>query len=222
MKLSGYLPIFTGFYESAWDVNDLEFVAECDWKEEDGLTDEQVEKRCESVEWSKYYAKLSKIICEEIGDKLIKYVPGISKVTFEKLSSPNYYNYSNDSIYCEYKINVKKFSQFFKGYIKEHKEAWDQFLEDNFKSRSGFISFYPYTAQEWHEKTKGYTSFSDDECPMFVECLNFIAETHEDRELTADSLIEEVREHANSNGACLASDFIPDAIWEETTPKIAA
>lgn len=218
--INGYLPVFTGYYETRWDVGERELDQNADdWRDEDGLSDEQIQKRIDSVKWAEYRNALSKLITEEVGAAFIEYVPGIKSVTFESLVSPREYNFTTDSIYCVYEIDTRAFGQFFRQHVKDNYQAWESFLADKFTTRSGFISFYSPSPFDWHRETRGFTTFPEDKAPLFVECLNFLSESMEERELQDDYLTERVYERAVCNGNCMVSEYIPNNVWEETEAK---
>jgi hypothetical protein len=54
------------------------------------------------------------------------------------LYSPQYYNYETDSLVIDVKLNLTKLKNYC---FKEHKEAFNKYLKDNFTSYDGFISY---------------------------------------------------------------------------------
>jgi hypothetical protein len=66
-------------------------------------------------------------------------------ITFEGVDAPKYYNYRNDSINIEIEIDMKWVYIL----IGQWWENFDIYIEDNYKSRSGFSSFYPHDASQW-------------------------------------------------------------------------
>ena len=73
-------------------------------------------------------------------------------VSNAKLNSPRYYNYVNDSI--EFNLEIEN-PELLKE-LWDKFEPWDfehffRFTKENFGSRSGFISFFPYEPNEFEE-----------------------------------------------------------------------
>lgn len=72
----------------------------------------------------------------------------VSNVTFH---SPAWYNYENDSM--EFDMEIEHPEKFIEEYY-ERFEAWDiseffKWTDDNYGSRSGFISFFPYKSYDF-------------------------------------------------------------------------
>tara|TARA_R100000005_G_scaffold95299_1_gene76265 strand:- start:891 stop:1400 length:510 start_codon:yes stop_codon:yes gene_type:complete len=119
MKNKTQLPIFTGFYNTIFDI-DFMF--------------ENIED-IESIDYKKYENDISIQLCEIIKNELSNFIKDIE---FIKVDSPKYYNYSNDSIDCI--ITPKK--QAILSYIKQNYNNWCKYLKDNYTSYDGFISHY--------------------------------------------------------------------------------
>jgi hypothetical protein len=120
-----YLPVFTGFYGSHF----LE-----------PYMDEEDEGK--EIDWEAYMKALSKSFCDVVEDELSDFV---SMIKFERLVSPKYYNYANDSINVEIDVYVNKVNE----YIKENIVKFDKYLKDNYTSCDGFISSYSTDVYDW-------------------------------------------------------------------------
>lgn len=151
IKTKSWLPIFSGFYNTIWD--NSENNSEWEYLSEQGLTKDELDElymlKCYSEGVREYEKQVCQAITSEVCSDLIKL--GILKsYEFEKMVSPQYYNYSNDSINITYKL-TKKNVKAIKDYINNHAEAWAKFLKDNYTSYSGFISHYDNfpDSEEW-------------------------------------------------------------------------
>ena len=166
------LPIFTGFYNTIFDI-DLMF--------------EDI-KDIESIDYKKYENDVSNQLCEIVENELSKFIKDIE---FIKVDNPKYYNYSNDTIDCI--ITPKK--QAILSYIKDNKIEFDKYLKDNYTCYDGFISHYDNNSnsEDWNETNiinglhqlgsvlnficinEGITEFDlyDDLQDLLLECSNF-------------------------------------------------
>ena len=135
MKANTYLPLFSGFYGSFWS-------EPCFDGEEDYYN--IPEDKCfeDFIDWSSYYRDIAKKYCEYVEEVLSDFT---SDIKFECIDSPNYYNFSNDSINCEIEFNDSLVDQ----YILDNYDEFSQYIRDKYTSRDGFISFYENDAPQW-------------------------------------------------------------------------
>jgi hypothetical protein len=138
MKAQTYLPLFSGFYNSHWD--DIDFYDELDlFNIPSDMTIDDF------VDWDKYHNHIAKEMCNEVQYLLSDFV---SDIKFEKIVSPRYYNFENDSIDCEIDFNEEKVME----YLNENQYAFSVYIRERYTSRDGFISSYENNASEWlHE-----------------------------------------------------------------------
>jgi hypothetical protein len=138
MKTKTYLPLFSGFYNSHWD-------EPCFDGEEEIFDLPKGMYFEEFIDWTKYHEHIAKEMCNEVQYLLSDFV---SDIEFEKISSPKYYNFENDSIHCEIDFNEEKVME----YLNENQDAFSTYIKNNYTSRDGFISSYENNASEWlHE-----------------------------------------------------------------------
>lgn len=147
-KLAVELP-FSGFYESSHDAAfDSWLESETYNIEEDGGTPEQVEKLqtlfIDSINWkaahnayAKEYADALETVLKDDGGRAIP-------LTFLEMTSPRFYNYETDRIYCEIAEDDLRHML-----ATVTPEAWAAMVQEKCTSRSGFISFYSNDASEW-------------------------------------------------------------------------
>lgn len=171
-------PLFPGFYNTLYEM-DTESVCynlseDCD--HDVGYDD---------VEWDN--AGYEKAVCIEfvsVIEPILKDIfPAIKKVEFIEEISPREYNFTNDKIEIEVKYNRLLPGQI-RTYLRSHTDKWEKFLEDHFKSRSGFSSFYPYDPLQWILDTKNYTDLGDGNHLWAV--LEFACLTNEDEDYSED------------------------------------
>lgn len=141
-----YLPAFHGFYESIYEPNfdgeaehfnlprDFEF-----W---------------EYFDYKAYHNAIAERLCDVVEDRMSQFV---KKIVYENLYSPREYNFTTDSINCT--IVPKK--RAIKKFLKEHEEAFKQYIHDHCTSRDGFISFTSNTLEGWKEYTNNFTDYSE-------------------------------------------------------------
>jgi len=155
MKIPTYLPLFTGFYESYFDASNSFIEYEVDLSES---------------EYKEYYEELDKagvthkFFNENLYD-YIDYIKGengaaeyiahslinldhsdiIKDVTYEKVVSPRFYNFSTDSINCTIDFDETKLMV----YLLENKEALTKYIADKYTSRDGFSSSYTNEVDYW-------------------------------------------------------------------------
>jgi len=137
MTTKTYLPLFSGFYGSIWE-------DPCFDGEEEYVTLPDGVSFFDIVDWSKYYDAIAIKMCAEIKDMLSDFV---SDIAFERVSSPKYYNFENDAIYCDITFDVDAVN----GYISSNRDAFDEYIQSNYTSRDGFISSYTNDSVEWLE-----------------------------------------------------------------------
>lgn len=163
-NIETYLPVFKGFYGSFWDEPD--FYGEA---EHFGLPNDF--PFWEYVDWAAYKEDLSKKFCHVVEREMSDF---IERIDFQSLQSPKEYNFENDSINCI--IRPKKVA--IKEYIYANREAFEKYLEDHLKSRSGFISFHSYHFEDWETATKKFTKLDNKDITLgFI--LDFIVENTE-------------------------------------------
>jgi len=169
MKLNTNLPGFNGYYGSFFE--DTDTSSEIDYineqRQENGLLPLENEN---DINWdyNDYYSQLNMGLTSCVEDFLIDFNI-VKSIKFIKLHSPKFYNYSNDVIECKIDVNVSEV----KKYILENKDTFEAYLIDNFKSRSGFSSFYEYDLSHWIGLLKSFKKLDHIEIHAF---LNFILE----------------------------------------------
>ena len=143
-----WLPLFKGFYGTIWD-GDSELDSFCEYNE---VSSDEVD-----VDWLGYRQKVAVSITSEIESKLVE-LGLIESITYQHITSPNYYNFVNDSIDVEIIPIVDNIVS----YIHSNYDAFDTYLKQRYTSRDGFISFRFNSAVEWAEDTSNFTILGKD------------------------------------------------------------
>lgn len=142
MKTETWLPVFSGFYESMWSGdNDRE-------REIDYINELRKEKGFpkigyDDIEWSsysEYMERVGRAVTSALWNELHR-EGFVSKIKFQEIKSPKYYNYSTDSINVAIELTEEN-QKVIAAYLETHKMAFAKYLKDTYTSRSGFISSY--------------------------------------------------------------------------------
>ena len=136
-----YLPVFPGFYNTIFEpeseCNDIIYTYN---QENDTNFD------YDNFDWdySEYYDQIARNCCDAI-ETLLKKNNIVQSIKFQNIVSPQYYNYSNDSINVEVEINIENLILF----IAQNKKEFDTYIKENYSSRDGFMSFHSNDGDEW-------------------------------------------------------------------------
>lgn len=159
-----FCPCFPGFYNSFLYHEDMDFQAVYDkldhFSDENDIPFDLLEKVFNQgnfeleTDFAGYMNTAAEYFCEVTAEKLndIFYFnpvldvddPGFV-IEFEKVVSPKFYNYETDSVNCRITFNPDLLF----AYCREYETAFAEYLEDRYKSKSGFISFYDYDVETW-------------------------------------------------------------------------
>lgn len=156
MVYKTWLPIFPGFYETGYiDEDQIDFCMdmflEGDADEAELPFDLVKYIACKYDLWPEfryreYEDAAAKQCCEWVEEKLQRIFDDDQiKVEFEKVSSPQYYNFKNDSIDCKITIDLDKVME----YVKANSEDFKKYLEETYTSCDGFHSYYSNEIGDW-------------------------------------------------------------------------
>lgn len=153
-----WLPLFPGFYNS-WLESDiaedlaLEFINEN--RNESNLP--PVKRDDITFNYDDYYKRVAKAFLNEVEAKLIE-LKIVSEIRFQKVVSPKYYNYSNDSVNCE--VILRPYNgEALQKYIFENRENLSEYLRAEYTSCSGFISSYSNNFEDWQAETEDFLNW---------------------------------------------------------------
>ena len=174
MKINTYLPIFSGFYNTVWQL-DYDYIEEV-------ITQDRKKKGLYSeydfndlkIDNSSFESDVVKLFCNELPDFMQDF---INNVELEKIVFPKKYNFSNDSANVIIDTNIENIRDF----IYKHESEFKEHLKNRYTSYDGFISGYSNNFEDWKADTKDFKDFSiNGHCLGSI--LEFIAHTLEIRE----------------------------------------
>ncbi len=126
-----YLPLFTGFYNTIWEMDDSYLI-------------EELNVDMENIDYTKYREDVSKELCRVLPE----HCDLIESVLYEALVSPRFYNFGNDSINCEVSLSSKEAVD---EYLADNADAFSEYLKDRYTSRDGFASSYSNDPKDWSD-----------------------------------------------------------------------
>jgi hypothetical protein len=154
-KQATWLPIFTGYYHSIFDcadsyieyeleLNESEFKEYYESLDKAGVTHEYFKENFyDYLDYNKGYIGSSEYLCDGLMELFSNDI--ILDVKYEKLVSPKYYNFSNDSINCEIEYDEKKLLE----YLNENKKELKEYIKNKYTSYDGFSSSYSNELSYW-------------------------------------------------------------------------
>ena len=176
-KLESTIP-FDGFYESFINA-DIDHEIEIDteyYSELYDLNESEEELLCNSflnINSYKFYNQIAKDYTNFYIDALNERLKGFTlKATYKCFESPREYNFETDRIFIE--IEENHCIEFIEYIVKNYKKELEKKIEDRFRSRSGFISFYKNSIDLW---TK---DFKEWDCNMIGTCFELFNLEEED------------------------------------------
>jgi len=207
-KLESTIP-FDGFYESFISA-DIDHQIETDtqyYSELYDLNEFEQELLCNSflnVNSYKFYNQIAQdytnFYIDDLNAKLNYAYPdkGFTlKATYKCLESPREYNFKTDRIFIE--IEENHAVDFIKHIVQNYKKELEKKIENRFRNRSGFISFYKNTIDLW---TK---DFKEWDCNMIGTCFELFDLEEEDinyslREYLTESISENLYNTLDKEG----------------------
>ena len=202
-KLESTIP-FEGFYNSLISA-DIEHEIEIDteyYSELYDLNEFEEELLCNSflnINSYKFYNQIAKDYTNFYIDALNEKLKGFTlKARYKCLESSREYNFETDRIFIE--IEENHCIEFIKYIIQNYKKKLEKRIEDKFRSRSGFISFYKNSIDLW---TK---DFKEWDCNMIGTCFElFDIEEDEDivyslREYLSETISENLYNTLDQEG----------------------
>ena len=176
-KLESTFP-FDGFYESfISDDIDHQIGQQIEWDSDiyDLNEDEQqiLEDNYLSINRSYFYNQIAEDYTNFYIEILNRRLKGFElKATYKFFTSPREYNFETDRIFIE--IEENHAADFIEHIVKNYKKELESKIEDRFRSRSGFISFYKNSIDLW---TK---DFKEWDCNMIGTCFELFDLEEED------------------------------------------
>ena len=133
---------------------------------------------------------------EILNEDSIKNEIGLCQIENVTFSSPRFYNYENDWFDFDLILEDENTKQILFHVENIYKETFFDWIEKKYRSRSGFISFFPYTKEKYIEAIKG----KDVERAIAMYIMFLIHITDIDLEQYQLDFEDDVQEEWNRNG----------------------
>lgn len=134
-----FLPVFTGFYNTIFEPDDSSVIESYNQENDTDLGYDNFE-----WDYSDYYNQVAENCCKAI-EKLLKENNIVQSIEFQKVVSPKFYNYSNDSINIKINFDLGELGCF----IANNKNDFDAYINKNYSSCDGFTSFHSNDGDKW-------------------------------------------------------------------------
>ena len=177
MKLKTTIP-FAGFYESIHS-EAIDFELEQMNSDDQGNIDQvKYDQAFDSVKWGNTFINYAKDYTNQFASEL-----NLDTLDFLKLDSPREYNFGTDRIFCTIEL-----SEVEKIYKLINAIALRDRVRELFTSRSGFISHYPNSLDEWPK------DLSQWDCNQVGTLIEVYSESENFKE--EDLLLHEIANHS--------------------------
>ena len=205
-KLESTIP-FDGFYESfiSADIDHQigqQIEWDCDLYDLNESEEEILYNNYLTVKTSYFYDQIAEDYTNFYIDALNERLKGFRlKATYKCFTSPREYNFETDRIFIE--IEENHCIEFIEYIVKNYKKELEKKIEDRFRSRSGFISFYKNSIDLW---TK---DFKEWDCNMIGTCFElFNLEEEEVNYSLREYLTESISENLHNTLDKEAKDLL--------------
>jgi len=179
LKNETWLPIFPGFYNTLFEPDESNEIEDINsLRKERGL--KEISFDDVDFDYDSYRNEIS-LCCVKFIEEKLKKLGIIKKIIFQEMHSPNFYNYSNDSINIEVEYLFENLSK----YVNNNKDKFCVYLKKEYTSRPGFMSFYSTSFDEWSKDTENFTQFDNEH--FFGSILKFICLNEE---ISEDDMFE--------------------------------
>lgn len=138
MKIETFCPLFPGFYNTIFEP--------CEDDEIYSFNQENDKNLCyDDFRWDydDYRRRLATTFVESFESEFQEIIP--AEIKYQSISSPAYYNFSNDSINIEVELDFPRFMEI----VNEKKEDIREYILVNYTSRDGFNSFHSNNVDVW-------------------------------------------------------------------------
>ncbi len=193
--IKGYLPLFDGLYDGSISDGVMQCAQE--------YLDDDVESYVDGEPLQLHFTDSMR---KEIGEYWVEHINnklGVDwlKFTFEKMTSPRFYNYSTDVIDCDIECDVEALMT----EVDKKHESFNQYCQDNFTSHPGFHSFFPNTAHDYLSALREFGKNSEQWQTYISHIIDwFVCDTFDTTDLGVemfDGLNDIMLEHVDEKGA---------------------
>lgn len=141
-----YLPVFSGFYGGYFE-SQADSLAEMEYEYYRDTYCEDLEFDDLEFDYKSFYNECAECMVFEVRDELVS-LGFVSDIDYQKISSPKYYNFSNDSINVAIKLKDDNITNIM-NYLNENIEEFAEYLKGKYTSCDGFISSYSNDVNDW-------------------------------------------------------------------------
>ncbi len=178
IKIESYISQFPGFYGTYF---------ESDLAEEMVLEDENLNYDQVEFDYEEYRKRVVEKVISEIQNQLN--LEGFNiNIEFDGIYSPREYNFGNDVINCTYEFTTADLDKL-KEYLMDNDNDFKTFLDNNYSSFDGFISYFETEPKTWLNEYLNIGSVKFERA--FAECLGFYLENEG---FTVDELADQVQD----------------------------
>lgn len=165
-----YLPVFSGFYCGYFESH-VDYLAEMEYEyyKENYCNDLDFDDL--DFDYQSFYNDCAECMVFEVRDELVS-LGFVSDIDYQRINSPKYYNFANDSIYVEVKLKDNNITNIM-NYLNENTEEFSEYLKSKYTSCDGFISSYSNEVEDW------LTPISLEHTHKLGSILDFILENEE-------------------------------------------
>ena len=141
-----YLPVFSGFYNSYYE-SQADSLAEIEYEYFKDIYCEDLDFDDLEFDYKSFYNECAECMVFEVRDELVS-LGFVSDIDYQKIISPKYYNFSNDSINVAIKLKDENITNIM-NYLFVWTEEFAEYLKRKYTSRDGFISSYSNSIEDW-------------------------------------------------------------------------
>lgn len=138
MKIETYCPLFPGFYGTHLEPNEENEVYSHNQEYGTDLDYDDFDWHYED-----YRERIARAFVARFEREFQDIMP--VEIKYQSISSPAYYNFSNDTINIEVDIDFDRLMEI----VNEEKENIAEYILDNYTSRDGFNSFHSNNVDVW-------------------------------------------------------------------------
>jgi hypothetical protein len=138
MKIETHCPLFPGFYNTIFEPDAENEIYSYNQDNDTDLSYDDFE-----WDYDDYRERVASTFVECFERNFQDIM--LADITYQNISSPAYYNFSNDSINIEVDFDFDRFMQI----VNENKENISQYILENYTSRDGFMSFHSNNVDVW-------------------------------------------------------------------------
>lgn len=141
-----YLPVFSGFYGGYFE-SQADSLAEMEYEYFKDIYCEDLDFDDLEFDYTSFYTECAMCMAFEVRDELVS-LDFVSEIDYQKISSPKYYNFANDSIYVAIKLKDENITNIM-NYLNVWRVEFTEYLKGKYTSCDGFISSYSNSIEDW-------------------------------------------------------------------------